>query len=265
MNNYKDSVQTIEEAQQKWPKKDIGKAKDLTNQRFGKLVCLYRTENKKNIVRWVCQCDCGNIKSINASELTRTKKAQRSCGCSAQERSKNFGKITAKDITNKRFGKLIALNKIDTNKYGYAIWQCKCDCGNLCKVATRELLSGDTKSCGCLEHEKHSYPEIQIQTILQNMQIDFQQEYKFDDLLDKFQLRFDFAIFKNNQLKGLIEYQGEQHYNVNNKFYNSDIVRHDQMKKDYCITHQIPLFEIKYTEIKLLEEKIQEIIKRLGC
>ena len=265
MNIYTESVQSIEEAQQKWPIVDIGKALNLTNQRFGKLVCLYRTNNQKNNTQWVCQCDCGNIKPIRTTELTRTKKAQRSCGCAAIDRSKNFGKFTAKDISNQKFGKLIAIKKIRTNQYGYAIWECQCECGNKCEVTTRELLSGDTMSCGCLYHEKNSYQEIQIANQLKQLNIEYQQEYKFDDLKDKQQLRFDFAIFKNNELKGLIEYQGIQHYNKNNPFYNPDIVRHDQMKKEYCQKYHIPLFEIKYIEINQLEQRIKEIINRLGC
>ena len=35
--------------------------KDLTGQRFGKLVVLSRAENDKTKhTRWLCQCDCGN-------------------------------------------------------------------------------------------------------------------------------------------------------------------------------------------------------------
>ena len=265
MEIYKESVQSIEEAEQRWPKRDINKAKNLTNIRFGKLVCLYRTDNQKNMCQWVCQCDCGNIKPIRASELTRTKKSQKSCGCAAQLRSKNFGSVTAKDITNQRFGKLIAIKKINTNQYGYAVWKCQCDCGNTCNISTRELLSGDTLSCGCLYHNKNSYWEIVISQQLNKLNIKYQQEYKFQDLKDKFQLRFDFAIFQKEKLKGLIEYQGEQHYNKNNKFYNPDIVQHDKMKKDYCQKNNIPLLEIKYTEVKEIETKLKEFLNRLEC
>lgn len=264
MVSSKEFVLDIEEAKQVWPKCDINKAKDLTNMRFGKLVCLYRTDNIKNLTVWVCKCDCGKIKPIRAGELTQSKKPQRSCGCAAAKRAKNFGQVTARDITNQVFGRLTAIKKVSINQYGYAIWECQCECGNKCEVTTRELLSGDTQSCGCLYHEKKSYWEIYIANYLNNLNINYKQEYKFNNLKDKFQLRFDFAIFKNDILKGLIEYQGEQHYNKINPFYNPDIVRHDQMKKDYCQKNNIPLLEIKYTETKQIEEKIKEFIKQIG-
>ena len=56
--------------------------KDLTGQRFGKLVVLEYDEEeskKHNKTCWLCQCDCGNKKSILANSLTR--KNTTSCGC----------------------------------------------------------------------------------------------------------------------------------------------------------------------------------------
>ena len=55
-----------------------------------------------------------------------------------------------------------------------------------------------------------------------------------------------YAIFKDDKLLGLIEFQGEQHTCKSNGYYNEDIVRHDKMKKEYCKTCNIPLIEIKY-------------------
>jgi len=53
---------------------------DLTGQRFGKLVCLSRTDVKKRTSYiWKCQCDCGNITYVEASCLT--KGDTQSCGC----------------------------------------------------------------------------------------------------------------------------------------------------------------------------------------
>lgn len=57
---------------------------DLTGQRFGRLVAVKRGENdKNNHTTWVCKCDCGNTKIINANNL-RTGKSQ-SCGCATKE------------------------------------------------------------------------------------------------------------------------------------------------------------------------------------
>ena len=239
------------------------RGKDLTGQRFGKLLVLKLDTDFEAIRgtrqrRWICQCDCGVVKSIIGAELTRTKKPQRSCGCASVERSKNFGKITFKDITGQHFGLLTPIKKIGTNNYGYAIWQCKCDCGNICEISSRELLSGDTISCGC---QKNGYRESKIGEILKNKHINYIREYSFQDLKDILPLRFDYAIFNNNKLVGLIEHQGAQHTNTFTNWHTTSLELHDQMKKEYCKRKNIPLFEIQYFEN--LEEKINEILERL--
>ena len=61
--------------------------------------------------------------------------------------------IDMKDISNKRFGRLTVIKNIGKNKWGNAIWMCKCDCGNNHIVASNKLIQGKTKSCGCLRHD----------------------------------------------------------------------------------------------------------------
>lgn len=51
------------------------------------------------------------------------------------------------DLTNQRFGKLVALTP--THKNGKTAWHCKCDCGNELDVFTFCLRNGNTSSCGC--------------------------------------------------------------------------------------------------------------------
>lgn len=60
------------------------------------------------------------------------------------------------DLTNKRFGKLIAIKRGPSLKFGSAphtTWTCACDCGKLVTVETQKLRSGHTKSCGCFRIE----------------------------------------------------------------------------------------------------------------
>ena len=53
----------------------------------------------------------------------------------------------ALDITNQRFGKLVAVSKA-ASKSGKTYWLCKCDCGNEKEIQTSHLIDGRTKSCG---------------------------------------------------------------------------------------------------------------------
>ena len=63
-----------------------------------------------------------------------------------------------KDLTNCRFGKLLA---IDSEKVNSRIkWICICDCGNQKKVDRGALLAGATKSCGCIKKNWKGYGQI---------------------------------------------------------------------------------------------------------
>jgi len=50
----------------------------------------------------------------------------------------------------KKYGKLTVLHKACQNKY-----LCACDCGNTIEVFGYHLVSGNTKSCGCLKDTVH--------------------------------------------------------------------------------------------------------------
>lgn len=64
-----------------------------------------------------------------------------------------MGKI--KDITNIRFGNLVAIKNTGKRDKGRnLIWLCQCDCGNTCEVSGNNLRTGHTKSCGCLKQVK---------------------------------------------------------------------------------------------------------------
>jgi hypothetical protein len=57
------------------------------------------------------------------------------------------------DLTSVRFGRLIALRIVETDKSRHLKWECVCDCGNIKVTAGTSLLQGQTLSCGCLFKE----------------------------------------------------------------------------------------------------------------
>ena len=57
------------------------------------------------------------------------------------------------DLSNQRFGKLIAIKPAPNKESGRTAWFCKCDCGKETIVGTKELRNGETQSCGCLRDE----------------------------------------------------------------------------------------------------------------
>ena len=56
------------------------------------------------------------------------------------------------DITGQKFGRWIVL-KFAYRKHGNIYWECKCECGMQKNIQGYSLLSGDSKSCGCLRAE----------------------------------------------------------------------------------------------------------------
>jgi len=44
-----------------------------------------------------------------------------------------------RDLTGRRFGKLVAIKRVENDKHGHARWLCKCDCGNESRVRVGNL------------------------------------------------------------------------------------------------------------------------------
>lgn len=229
--------------------------KDLTNQTFSRLTVLGRDLNKLSgahkSVYWICKCTCGTICSVRSDKLTNN--ITKSCGCFSREyRSLKFLKI----LSGQTFGRLTVMERDITKPKGkghYAYWICRCACGTVCSIRGDHLRDGSTLSCGCLK----SKGEELLGKLLRKTKIDYVPQYSFEDLKDVSQLRFDFAIFKDNTLTCLIEYQGQQHYEPFgfDKSINELKKRqlHDQMKRDYCKEKNIKLIEIPYTDFDKID------------
>jgi hypothetical protein len=57
------------------------------------------------------------------------------------------------DITNQRFGKLVAISLVGKDKSGCCTWECLCDCGGTSIVSVASLRCGNSRSCGCTQKE----------------------------------------------------------------------------------------------------------------
>lgn len=58
-----------------------------------------------------------------------------------------------KDITGRRFERLLVVSYQGKPRANTSAWLCQCDCGKTTIVPGRDLRSGHTKSCGCLHLE----------------------------------------------------------------------------------------------------------------
>ncbi len=119
-------------------------AVDLTGKRFGKLVAIAPTDQRKYSggIVWRCLCDCNKVVYVSSHQLTGG--YTRSCGC--------LGHPPLKDFIGKRFGKLTVI-AYEEKRAGMHRWRCQCDCGKETVVGQTLLQSGKTKSCGCLQQQ----------------------------------------------------------------------------------------------------------------
>ena len=216
------------------------------------------TKNTSKSKWWLCRCvNCGNEKVFNGSEIRLDRIGQCRCTKKKNKISKPedfyYGKSSnIKNEIGNKYGYLTVTSFAYT-KNGLAYWNCICDCGNKVVRRGNDLRMKPFASCGCL----HSYQEQIISEILTELTVNFKREYSFEDLKDKKLLRFDFAIFSNNnQLLGLIEYQGPQHYQPYKFFDFKTTVYHDLMKKEYCLEHNIPLLLLNKDNV--LDRDIKE-------
>lgn len=121
---------------------------DLTGKRFNKLLVLARKENdKRGRSRWLCRCDCGQEKEIDAGHIV--KGDTKSCGCWRSKRPK------IKNLLGRRFGRLVVLGR-SAVKGGQCTWVCQCDCGNQKTLVAGRLSNGTVRSCGCFQKEEAS-------------------------------------------------------------------------------------------------------------
>lgn len=65
-----------------------------------------------------------------------------------------------KNLIGRNFGRLTVVaespSRVSKSGYRTTMWECKCVCGNTVVVRAKCLLSGVTKSCGCLQREQLS-------------------------------------------------------------------------------------------------------------
>ena len=84
-------------------------------------------------------CECGITREVMA-KLLRTGLTKR-CGCLQKEIG---AKIRTRDLTNQRFGRLVALRPTEEKRLE-VIWLCKSDCGEICRVPSNLLVTHHKK------------------------------------------------------------------------------------------------------------------------
>lgn len=141
----------------------MAKRIDLSGMVQGKLTVLSPLPPKNGKYYWLCKCECGNTVELRSSVL---KRGQQSCGCM---RGINFKGVSRHDESHigERYGMLTITafaGTTDGSKNGSgkeALWECRCDCGNVVVKKMRNLRKSPYASCGCYTaengHKKYHY------------------------------------------------------------------------------------------------------------
>ena len=124
---------------------------DLTGKTFGRLIVIEEAEPAlqkygKQVRRWRCLCSCGKERIVRQALLTSG--ATLSCGCSRVKKAIRPGQ---------RFGRLTAICEAESKVSAHGketTWLCRCDCGSEVIVRRQNLVSINTRSCGCLRRRK---------------------------------------------------------------------------------------------------------------
>lgn len=203
-----------------------------------------------------CMKDCrgckgkkfGNIRECTFATMIRpknlTKEIDRSTKIFVGNTYNNFTVISIKPSGN------------------YSDHQCRAEiqcihCGRIKESRFDTLING---TCACECFRNRSAGEMLIEKYLIDNHILHTSEQTFDELvgLNGGALRYDFAIFKDNKIIQLIEFDGDQHKEIG--YFNKDgkVFKHDDIKNIYAKEHNIPLLRIPYVEINNIEQILKE-------
>jgi len=155
-------------------------------------------------------------------------------------------------------------NNISPNDVTYAsnkkVWfQCSNDPSHewKCIIFSRTVNGHGCPICSSSKGEK------KIKSYLDEHNMEYKREYRISECRYIRPLPFDFALLKNDNLLGLIEYQGRQHYTPNSYFGGIKgfkvVQRNDNIKQKYCKENNIKLLIIPFTETDI-EQTINKFI-----
>ncbi len=124
----------------------------LAGSRFGRLEVIENVGIVNRNTSYKCKCDCGNIKIIAGFNLKSGH--TQSCGCFQREMAASYStKLTLNSgMIGQKYGRLkvLVLFKVHNKR---TLFKCRCDCGNILNVERSNLLTGHSRSCGCLAKE----------------------------------------------------------------------------------------------------------------
>jgi hypothetical protein len=157
---------------------------DLTGCKFDRLTVLSEAaghilKNGVRIREWNCICECGHHVTFSQPYLTGPKPIK-SCGCAAKHHMPH-GKFVPRNLVGNRYGMLTVVSAADStilkNGHKTITWLCKCDCGKEVNVFQYNLVSGHTRSCGCLRGSRFKGTKFGMLTVVSQVKTNTSMRY----------------------------------------------------------------------------------------
>lgn len=179
------------------------------------------------------------------------------CGCFKCKSEKIINNLSKSHEQYVKELKTINQNIIPLEKYQGActpiLHRCLKDNNKWYTIPSRILSGGGCPRCN------ESKGERQVRLWLEEHNISYEKQYKFEDCCDNKPLPFDFYLPTYNKA---IEYDGKQHFEPIEFFGGQKafeyLIKHDAIKNEYCKNNNIPLLRIPY--YKNVEEELNNFL-----
>ena len=215
---------------------------DQIKERFAKLDLILLSQYKDykdNHSKLLCEDADGYRYYINVIEIT----------------SGNFKKYNKFSVTNPNTKHNLQLwcnlngvnvEVIEANERRNKLSTFKCGCGNIFQTTLNSFMQGKRRCNKCVALD--SKYSLLTKKWLESNNIEYAQEYRFDDCRDKKPLPFDYKIGWNGKVI-LIEVDGGQHY-YRTQWQSEEefkvLQNHDTIKNKYCEDNGYILVRIPY-------------------
>lgn len=227
--------------------------------RFEKVGMRLLEKYDNNYTPVLAMCHCDEVFSVIPSSIFNGN--TKSCGCiqrvTTEQAEKRFEKV----------GMKLMGRYIDNRTPVLTM----CHCGEVFSVRPNNIFTGVVKSCGCIGQ---SAGEVFVKKILEKYGCRYIKEWTREGKRTRQSLRYDFYL---PSYRAIIEFNGQQHFNKDNKFHIFAANKHnkaasqmftelqtrDKEKRDWAAANGIPLLDINYDEIDQVEDKVWNFLMEL--
>lgn len=244
---YCASKKTSDITRKKYAKKYFDKVRKVCEE-YGYVLVTKEDEyaDAHMFVKYICPKH--GIQMSNIDNLSRG----HGCLLCANENRGSYIKYTIDEVEKKinETNGNVLLNKEEYKNCFTNNLRIKCQCGNCFTTSFVNYVRHNVNRCPACS-SKESNGEFRIRNYLDNNDIEYIQEFRFNDCRDKKPLPFDFYLRNRNLI---IEYDGIHHYQ---KTYYGDYektVEHDKIKNQYCKDNGIDILRIPFWEYNSIEE-----------